>query len=150
MSFFSDSAILQKEEKALTIRVSATLCLTWWSVILSEKFVMEDDPMEEQARTELQLSEEHLQEITGGCLRCTADRIAITNLTDAAHYSDGIAAQALQAMRDGKTVAEIEQHGSVYREHSGLAQGYRQRAATLQQGLDARGHQYCPPIRLTR
>jgi hypothetical protein len=94
--------------------------------------------MEKQTKTDLQLSEEHLQAITGGCAQCTSDRLSIGSLSTHTKRYDQAAKEALQAMRAGKTVAEIEAHGQIVRQNQIYAMENRSQITTLQQAIEAR------------
>jgi hypothetical protein len=84
------------------------------------------------------ISEEQLQMINGGCSLCNIDSGIVKVLRSSANTDKQTADNVQQAMRAGKTVAEIETYGAVYRKYINQATDYNARADALEQKIKDR------------
>lgn len=83
--------------------------------------------MEKNAKTDLQLSEEQLQEITGGCAQCVAD---VSHATHRLTIAKGYAKISNTAAAKGKDTTLYDK----------LRNGHVNAAINLMEGVSARGH----------
>jgi len=83
--------------------------------------------MEENTKTELQLSEEQMQEITGACAQCVAD---VSQATHRLTIARGYAQISVNAAAKGKDTTL----------YNNLRNGHVNAAINLLEGIAARGH----------
>ncbi len=87
--------------------------------------------MEKHAKMEQQLSEEHLQAITGGCARCEADLTQAENHVKLASNYTRSSSSAGQLARLSQTDAERERWQATADRHTTVSLTHLQSAQTL-------------------
>ncbi len=96
--------------------------------------------IEKNVKIEIELSEEHLQDITGGCAQCLADLTRVRRI-------QGVATSLMQAAEEKAQLGQLTGRSGALALHR-RAQGSLQRTQTLLDGVRTRHQEPVPDLNL--
>jgi bacteriocin-like protein len=100
---------------------------------------LKEKTMEKNSKIEQQLSEEDLQEITGGCLACEADRLSAIFAMRESHAHIRAADRAAGVAQSSNDAAITQYHTIIAQEHRAQAAQFHSQAQGFYQNILGRG-----------